>query len=108
MMKIKQKVQRFANKTLGLFPTKLPLGMTDFDRFCDSIFDTYELPNDPSYKHAIASMIMHLGPTVASKPKRFFALSVQKAMANQIAYQNIQLLKKNEATTEKAANELSI
>lgn len=88
--------------------------MGEFETFCDSIFFTYDLPDLPSYRHAIASMIMHLGPTVAVKPKRFFALSVLKAMSNQIAYENIQKLKKQEeeyhkeATLPKALDELSV
>ncbi len=81
---------------MGFLPSRLPLGMTEFDDFCTSIFKTYSLPDLPSYRHAIASMVMHLGPTTANKPKWFFAKSVRKAMANQIAYENIQKLKKQE------------
>lgn len=50
----------------------------------------------PSYRHAIATMIMHLGPTTSRKSNYYFASSIRKAMANQIAYQVIQDLKADE------------
>lgn len=85
------------NQLFGLFPSKLPTGVAEFKDWADSIFYTYDLPDMPSYRQALASMIMHLGPTVDRKPKLFFAKSVKKAQANQIAYEEIQKLKKAEA-----------
>jgi hypothetical protein len=100
MRKIVLKLKKFLSFLLSFFPTTLPTGMAEFTAFCDSIIWTYDLPDLVSYRHAIASMVMHLGPTTISKPKRYFAISVKKAMANQIAYENIQLFKeKKEATT---------
>lgn len=86
----------------SLFPSPLPTGMQEFDLFCDSIFATYDLPNNPSYRQAIATMIMHLSPTTFYKPKLFFAISVKKAMSNQIAYENIQILKQQEKEKQEA------
>lgn len=47
----------------------------------------------PSYRHAIASMILHLDTLITHKPKRFFAKAIRKSMANQVAFEKIQLLK---------------
>ena len=80
----------------GFFPKKLPTGLADFNQFSADIIDVYGLPNLPSYKHAIASMIMHLSPTTFYKSPWFFAISVKKAMANQTAYEIMQLLKEAE------------
>lgn len=80
----------------GLLPSRLPVGVTEFENWSKDIFDTYGLPNLPSYQQALASMIMHLGPTVDRKPKYYFAKAVRKAQANQIAYEQIQKLKKAE------------
>lgn len=92
------KLLKILLKVMGLFPTLLPhKGLLDFDTFCNDIFYTYDLPDNPSYRNAIATMIMHLGPTVAYKSKFYFAIAVKKAMANQIAYEKIQQLKKDEA-----------
>jgi fructosamine-3-kinase len=49
-----------------------------------------------SYRQAVASGIMHLGMTVDKRSKSYFAKCIKKAMANQIAYENIQLLKQQE------------
>jgi hypothetical protein len=93
-----QQLKKFSNKLLGFLPQPLPhKGLSDFDQYCDLIFETYDLPDLPSYRNAIASMIMHLGPSTAMKAPYFFAICVRKAMANQIAYEKIQLLKKEEA-----------
>ena len=93
-----KKVQIWFYKFIFLFPRPLPyIGMTDFDRYCDMIFNVYGLPDLPSYRQAIASMIMHLSPTTSYQAPFFFAKSVKKAMANQIAYEKIQQLKKEEA-----------
>lgn len=91
-------VQKWFYRLLFIFPRPLPcLGMTDFDRFCDDIFNVYDLPSLPSYRQAIASMVMHLSPTTAYKSPMYFAFAVKKAMANQLAYEKIQQLKKEEA-----------
>lgn len=96
-MKFKENIKKSYKKLIYTLPSKLPVGMNEFDQFCKSVFDTYDLPDAPSYRQAIASMIMHLGPTEARASKRYFAASIYKAMANQIAYENIQLIKKHEA-----------
>lgn len=96
MNQILQTLKKSFHIIKGFFPSALPTGLRALDEFSTSIFETYDLPDLPSYRHAIASMIMHLSPTTAYKPKRFFALSVKKAMSNQIAYEKIQSLKKQE------------
>lgn len=84
----------------GLFPSALPSKDSDFDQFCSSIFKTYSLPDMPSYRHAIATMIMHLSPTVAFKSKIYFALSIRKAIANEIAYGKIREIRESEKAAE--------
>lgn len=95
------KMRVFAKKLYlrckGFISQDLPTsGMKELDQYCEMIFFTYNLPDLPSYRQAICSMIMHLSPTVHAKAPYFFAKSVKKAMANQIAYEKIQKLKKDE------------
>ena len=95
---MREKYLKLIKKIKYLFPHPLPCnGMTELDDFSTDIFTTFDLPDLPSYRNAIASMIMHLGPTVAYKAPVYFAICVKKAMANQIAYEKIQSLKKQEA-----------
>lgn len=70
--------------------------MPELDAFIASVLDTYDLPSLPGYQQAIATMIMHLGPLETHKSKIYFARSIRKAAANQIAYEKIQQLKKEE------------
>lgn len=86
---IKTGIQKLA----GRLPHKLPVGGTEFDKFFDSIVETYDLPNLPSYKHAVATMIMHLGPLQHRVSKHYFYASIRKSMANQVAYDKIQEIK---------------
>ena len=93
MNKLTPKVIKTLKFLRGFFPQKLPTGVLEFNQFCSNILDTYNLPHLPSYKHALASMIMHLGPTTLYKSPWFFAVSVKKSMANQTAYEMIQQIK---------------
>lgn len=89
----------------GLLPSELPRTIPEFDLFFESICETYNIPKLPSYKHAVASMIMHLGPLETHKAKHFFVKSIRKAQANEISYAIIQDVKKQEAEAQKKAHE---
>lgn len=86
-------VKRLLAFLRGFFPSQLPTGITGFDQWASSIFDTYNIPSNSTYRHALASMIMHLGPTTHRKSKWFFVASIRKAQANQIAYEVIEQVK---------------
>jgi hypothetical protein len=86
----------------GFFPTALPKGSNEFDLFCNSILSIYNIPDFPSYRRTIASLVMHLGPTTTHVPKVFFGRSIRKAMANQVAFDKIQQYKQEEQDLQKA------
>lgn len=88
---------RFINKYL---PTRLPVGMEQLDIFCEKALSIYNIPDLPSYRHAIAAMIMHMGPTIDRVTLYHIARSIRKAQSNQVCYELIQRLKED----EKAAN----
>lgn len=87
------KIKKFANRVMSFFPSRLPQGMDALDKFILSILDTYDLPNKPSYFNAVATMVLHLPPTQHRASKRYFAKSIMKAIANEIAYGKIQDIK---------------
>lgn len=92
-MKFKTQLRKIKAK----FPTKLPTsGAPEFNAWATSILELYELPTFDSYYHAIATAIMHLSPTTSHAPKAFFAKTVRKAMANQIAYEKISEIREKE------------
>jgi len=76
-----------------LVKKRLPIGMTEFDEWASNIIAGARLPaasDDPetqydSQKFALASMLMHLGPTVDHECDGYFIKSLRKAAVNQIA-----------------------
>jgi hypothetical protein len=83
------------------FPSELPRTVEDIDTYSDYVIKAYELPDEPSYRQALAAAIMHLGPVTIYAPKRFFAKSIMKAMANHAAFDKIRALKKEEEAYHK-------
>lgn len=81
----------------GFLPSRLPLTRDELITFCDRIIFVYGLPDFPSYKQLIATLIMHVEQKTVYKSYRYFAVACKRAMANEIAYQVIQDLKKEEA-----------
>lgn len=93
MKRILSKVKKALAKLVAFIPTSLPIGMTEFGHWADSIVLTYDLPDNDSTRFALATMILHLDSTSASKPKRYFGLAALKSMSNQIAGGVMQELK---------------
>ena len=70
----------------ALYPSKLPQGTSSFNKFYEDIIYAFGFPDNRSYKNALATMIMHLGPTCNRKSRAHFAKAIAKTAANQIAY----------------------
>ena len=81
--------------------------MTEFNKFTSDILETYDLPDMPSYRQAVASQIMHLPQLCTRKAKRHFAKSIYKAMANEIAYGAIQSIRAEAKKAEDESKALS-
>lgn len=83
------KFQRGLALFLGLFPQPLPRGVKELESFFTKFFSVYDIPHYSSYRLAIATMLMHLGPEVAFKSPFWFYRSVRAAQAKETAYQVI-------------------
>lgn len=92
---------------LSYLPSKLPVGVTEFNAFADSIIELTGPFADPdSMKWAIANNIIHLPATTSHKAKQYFVRSLRKAAANQVAsfiFQDIKLKQQERAAQEAAA-----
>jgi hypothetical protein len=106
-VEVKQKLKNHAKRILGFFPQRLPDGMTAFKNWGEDILEIYGLPNEADYMHALATMIMHLGPTIHRKPPFYFFRSIKKTQANQIAYAVIQAIKE-EKRQQKELQEVGV
>ena len=102
MKKVQKKLKKLAKKLMCFVPQELPTGLSALDKYSDNIFDTWDLPALPSYRQAISSMIMNLGPTKHREAPYYFVKAVKKAMANQVAYEKIQQLRKEEKKFDEA------
>ncbi len=79
---------------LSYLPTRLPVGMTEFNKWSQDIIDLAgPMADEDSMRWAIASQVMHQGATSDCIPKRFFVSALRKAAANQVANQVFQDLK---------------
>ena len=78
---IKKKIARMA----AIFPTDLPIGMTEFDQWAGSVIALTDLPDNDSMRFALATRVLHLGETQAAISKLHLARCLHKGAANQIA-----------------------
>lgn len=81
------KIRKLGRLVRGLLPSRLPLGMTEFEAWVADFEATYDLPttDKDSIRFALAAMIINLGPTTAYKSKYYFYLSICSGVSKQIA-----------------------
>lgn len=87
-------------RLLSYLPTKLPVGVSEFDGFADSVLElSGNYADKDSMKFAIASMIIHADHKSAALSKNYFVVRLRKSAANQVASQVFQDIKaKQEAS----------
>ena len=90
-------------KLAYLIPSPVPVGMSEFDAWSKSIIDVYGFPDNDSIRFALATMIMHSGPTSANVSKHYFSLCVKASMAKQIAGGQFQAMKQRQIEAQKLA-----
>lgn len=92
------KVKRTLSQLRGLLPERLPVGVTEFNNFVDSIIDLYSPPCDRrSARFIVATLIMRLGPTEAFKSKIYFVLSMTRGAASQVSVHIMEQIKMEQA-----------
>lgn len=81
------KLKKVLNFIRGLFPSRLPQGLTEFNAWAQSIMDTYALPTleVDSIRYILATVVMQLGAQTAYKSKMYFVLTLKAAAAKQVA-----------------------
>lgn len=108
MKLILNKVVRVYKQLRGLLPSPLPTGSGAFDAWVEDIRSTYVMPTEDSdsIHFSFAAMIMHLGPTAASKPKYYFVLAIRASAAKQVAgsaFHAVKIRQKELAEAQQAA-----
>lgn len=91
-------------RVLSYLPTNLPVGLSQFNTFADSIIELAgPYADQDSMRFAVASMIIHLPAGTAAVPKNYFVKSLRKSAANQVASQVFQDIKTKQAAQLEAA-----
>lgn len=90
----------------AFFPSRLPVGVTEFNAWADDIMTMAKSPNNDSVRFALAAMIVNSGDTEAYISKMFFVLQLRKSMAKQIAsFVMYEAKQKQQEEARKAAEE---
>ncbi len=86
----------------SLFPMPLPVGMKELDKFSDDLIFAFGMPDYPSYRQMIATMIMHADQGTNKHRAYNMIKAMRKSMANQVAYEKIQIIQRAEKEKEEA------
>lgn len=81
----------------------LPQGVTEFDKWSQSIVDIYNLPDNDSVRFMLATMILHAKESDNKLPLKYFGVRAQKSAANQVAAGVMQELKERQKQQVEAA-----
>lgn len=106
-MRLLQMAQRLTQNLSNLLiwlnsfvPEKLPQGMTEFNRWVDEISYLSGLPLNDKLRKVISQLIISLPPQVAYVKKRYIVTTIQKAAANQVAFETLSLINEQQQETK--------
>lgn len=108
LQNLKDTLKNFKTRLFGYFPSALPVGVTSFKSWADSIIDGYglaKLADRDSMTFVLANVILSLDTKVAYVSKRSMALRLRKAAANQVASHVFQQIKERQQADAKAAQQ---
>lgn len=103
----KLKLFIFKEKDEFLEVTRLPIGVTEFHEWADSIIAKSGLPPNASMKNALAHGIAQLDTNTSHVPKQFFISRLQKAAATQVAFHIMDEFKTKKLAASEAAKVLT-
>jgi hypothetical protein len=97
-------LKKMARKLRGLLPMQLPrAGEDSFNKFCDWVLDTYDLPARRDYREAVATLVMHTKELDTKKAPYEFARAIRNRMAKQTAYEQIEKIRAEVKSEENEA-----
>lgn len=98
-----QFIKRLFLLVLSYFPSALPFTKDQFETFYQSLLFLFKFDDTPQFKHAVATGLMHIDSLTINKPKRYFQKSLRKAQVNDMAFDIIQGLIKDQKEVIEAA-----
>ncbi len=118
-MKIIAYLKKSVLKFLAFFPSRLPIGDAQFEKWFINICYIYDLPQNDSVRFALSTMAMHVAPKnkqgfvdgIVNQggpyyvPKRYFGLTALKGAVSQTAHQQMADCKTRQDERNKAQAE---
>lgn len=99
---MKQKVKRALRTVASYIPTDLPQTDAAFQAWMSDVLNLAKLPENDSFANALATQVLHLGPTVSSKPKAYFVSGLKAAVSKQAAYSVVEDIRRREKAAREA------
>jgi hypothetical protein len=103
-------MKRLLKQVLALFPTNLPVGIDEFNKWADSFFEIYDLPTQDkdSVYHTLAAIVINGGSQTHRRSKYFCYATLRAGAAKQIAgsiFTEIQMRRRAEAAKDVEAKQ---
>ncbi len=97
-----QKLRTYLKRLGGTFLTRLPETEAEMHFFIGSVLELGGLPDNDSFRHAIATSILHLDSSKNSVKKLDIIRQLRRSITNQVAFSLIADIK----AREKAAKDV--
>lgn len=106
MRQIKTKLNQATNRVLSYFPTKLPVGMAEFDTWANTIISLLgpgleKIPAD-DIKFVLTTNLQRLGPDEHKRSMQYYVRVIRSAAVKQISAQVFQDVKLRQAEAQAA------
>lgn len=89
---------------LSYFPSRLPVGMTEFNKWLDDVVALAgPIASERDMHFVLCSILIHADVRYGYMPKRYFVTRLIKSAANQVASQVFQDIKLAQAEEQQAA-----
>jgi hypothetical protein len=99
-----QKLKLLLKRALSYIPTRLPVGMAEFENWSEEVIElSGAFADRTSMKFALASMILHAEHSASVLSKNYFVRRLRKSAANQVASQVFQDIKQKQEAAQLAA-----
>lgn len=87
---MRSKFKKVIQTIKAFVPRRLPETPAAHWAWATAIIEIGSLPDNDSFRHAIATQVLHLPPNVMRKSQMYFVSTLRRSIANQTAFQIVQ------------------
>jgi hypothetical protein len=103
-MSYKTNIKKVTGFIRGLFPQRVPQGLTEFSSLIDALISTYNPPMERrSVEFTVATLLQRLNPTQAYVSQFFYYRSLTRGAAAQVAFYVMDDIKNKQKAEHDAA-----